>query len=430
MYYCKGISNLNRNTPAMAIRILIFSLVVLALDLYFFQAVKTLTQNLSQDKKVLIIAVYWIVSVCSLVFALSFRVIPEEGAWKAFKLYGMSMVVIIIISKVLGILPLIFDDIIRLGNCIANFFAHGGDIKVATQGITRANFLSKMAIIVAAVPMATFVYGMVKGAFDYQVRKTKLKLTGLPKSFEGLKIVQISDLHLGSFVSTSPIARVVDIVNEQQADLIFFTGDLVNNRAVEAEPFIDLLKAVAAPMGVYSILGNHDYGDYVQWPSSEAKKSNLQRLVDIHGEIGWKILLNENVILEKDGDKLAILGIENWGAMLRFRKYGDLSKAYQGTEDVQTKLLLSHDPSHWRGQVTKEYKDIDCTFSGHTHGMQFGIEIPGFKWSPVQYVYKQWAGLYEEGGQQIYVNRGLGCLGYMGRVGILPEISVFELQSA
>ena len=414
----------------MVIRILILSAIVLALDLYFFQALRTLTENLSVTKKVVIITIYWFFSVSSLVFMLLFREIPENGIWKAFKVYGISMVMIVMVSKVLGILPLIIDDIIRLGNFVANFFAHGGDTGLATDGMTRGKFLSKMAILVAAVPMATLLYGMVKGAFDYQVRKTKLKLQGLPKGFKGLKIVQISDLHLGSYVSATPLARAVKIILEQKADLIFFTGDLVNNKASEAEPFIDTLKAIVAPMGVYSILGNHDYGDYVEWPSLEAKEGNLQRLIDIQGEIGWKVLLNENVVLEKGGDKLAILGVENWGAMMRFPKYGDLSKAYQGTEDVKTKLLLSHDPSHWRGQVTREYKDIDCTFSGHTHGMQFGIEIPGFKWSPVQYVYKQWAGLYQDGDQQIYVNRGLGCLGYMGRVGILPEISVFELESA
>ncbi|MBL4657706.1 MAG: metallophosphoesterase, partial [Flavobacteriales bacterium] len=288
----------------------------------------------------------------------------------------------------------------------------------------------KMALIVAAVPMGFFIYGMVRGAFNYQIRRTKLKMNGLPKGFVGLKVLQISDLHLGSFVSQEPIKTAVEMINKEQADLIFFTGDLVNNRSDEAEEFIEILKTVTAPMGVYSILGNHDYGDYVEWPSQDAKRENLQRLVNIHGEMGWKILLNENVILEKDGEKLAVLGVENWGAKMRFPKYGDLKKAYQGTENIRTKLLLSHDPSHWRGEVTKDYKDIDCTFSGHTHGMQFGIEIPGFKWSPVQYVYEEWAGLYQEEEQQIYVNRGLGFLGYMGRVGISPEISVFELDTA
>jgi len=414
----------------MVIRILIFTVIILSLDFYFFQALRTLTEDLSVTKRVLVIASYWFVSVSALVFMLSFREIPEDGVWKVFKLYGISMVMIITISKVLGILPLIVDDIIRFGNLIANFFVHEGDARLATQSMSRGNFLSKMAIIVAAVPMATFIYGMVKGAFDYQVRKTKIKLQDLPKGFQGLKIVQISDWHLGSYVSVNPVARAVKMILEQKADLIFFTGDLVNNRSSEVDPFIDTLKAIEAPMGVYSILGNHDYGDYVEWPSSEAKEGNLKRLIDIQGEMGWKVLLNENVVLEKGGDKLAILGVENWGAMMRFPKYGDLSKACQGTEDIKTKLLLSHDPSHWLGQVTQEYKDIDCTFSGHTHGMQFGIEIPGFKWSPVQYVYKQWAGLYKDGSQQIYVNRGLGCLGYMGRVGILPEISVFELESA
>lgn len=414
----------------MAIRLIIISFVVLALDVYFFQAVKTITQSISSDKRMIVFGIYWMITAISLVFAFSFRSMPEIGMWKPFKLYGMSFVVAILICKVLGLLPLIFDDIIRLANFVGNVFAHGGDISVTTQGITRAKFLSKMALIVAAVPMGVFVYGMVKGAFNYQIRRTKLKLAGLPKGFVGLKILQISDLHLGSFVSDSPLKTAVELIKDEQADLIFFTGDLVNNKSDEAEQFIDVLRGVSAPLGVYSILGNHDYGDYVQWPSMEAKQDNLRRLIDIHGEMGWKVLMNENVILEKEGDQLAVLGVENWGAKMRFPKYGDLQKAYQGLEHVNNKLLLSHDPSHWKGEVTQQFKDIDCTFSGHTHGMQFGIEIPGFKWSPIQYVYEQWAGLYWEDGQQIYVNRGLGFLGYMGRVGISPEISVFELESA
>ena len=420
---------LKENFFIMALRILIISAIILSLDLYFFQAVKTLAQNVAPDKKILIYIMYWAVSAAALVFAFSFRSMPEVALWKPFKLYGMSMVVALMICKVIGILPLIVDDILRLGNCIGNIFAHDGDIRVAGEGISRAKFLSQMAMVVAAVPMGTFIYGMVRGAFNYQIRKTKLKIVGLPASFQGLKILQISDLHLGSFVSVAPIKRAVELINEQRADLVFFTGDLVNNKSDEAEQFIDILKTVTAPMGVYSILGNHDYGDYVEWSSEEAKRANLKRLIEIHGEMGWKILLNENVILERNKEQLAVIGVENWGAKMRFPKYGDLPKACRGTEQVKSKLLLSHDPSHWKAQVTTEFKDIDCTFSGHTHGMQFGIEIPGFKWSPIQYVYKQWAGLYREKEQQIYVNRGLGFIGYMGRVGISPEISVFELEA-
>ena len=412
----------------MAIRLFIITAIVLALDLYFFQAVKTLVQNWAPDKRVWVYIVYWTVSALSIAFAFSFREMPEDGLWKAFKLYGMSMVVALMICKVLGILPLIVDDLIRLANCIGGIFAHGGDIGSAGKGISRAKFLSQIAVVFAVVPMGTFIYGMVRGAFNYNIIRTKLKIGDLPRSFEGLKILQISDLHLGSFMSHSPIKRAVEMINDEQADIVFFTGDMVNNRSEEAEGFIDILKNVKAPMGVYSILGNHDYGDYVSWPSEEAKRENLRRLVEIHGEMGWKILLNEHVILEREGDQLAVIGVENWGDKMRFPKYGDLKKAHRGTEHIKNKLLLSHDPSHWKAQVTREYHDIDCTFSGHTHGMQFGIEVPGFKWSPVQYVYKQWAGLYQEKGQQIYVNRGLGFIGYMGRVGISPEISVFELE--
>ena len=214
---------------------------------------------------------------------------------------------------------------------------------------------------------------------------------------------------------------------EHEPDLVFFTGDLVNNVATEMDGFIDVFSNIKAPMGVFSILGNHDYGDYVKWPSKAAKEDNLNRLKEIHGEMGWRLLLNENVTLEKDGESIALIGIENWGAKGNFSRYGDLQKAYEGTGSHPFKILLSHDPSHWEAQVCKDYKDIDLMFSGHTHGMQFGVELPGFRWSPVQYMYKQWAGIYRNSKQKLYVNRGFGFLGYPGRVGILPEITLIEL---
>jgi predicted MPP superfamily phosphohydrolase len=217
---------------------------------------------------------------------------------------------------------------------------------------------------------------------------------------------------------------------QQNADIVFFTGDLVNNYASEMEPFMETFNQIKAPMGVYSILGNHDYGDYVTWDSAEAKTKNLSDLKNVHATLGWKLMMNEHVALKKGEAEIALLGVENWGAKLNFPKYGDLKKAHAGTEKYTVKLLLSHDPSHWNKQVKEEYKDIDITFSGHTHGFQFGIEIPGFKWSPSQYVYKQWAGLYSDNNQHIYVNRGLGFLGYPGRVGILPEITVMELYNS
>jgi predicted MPP superfamily phosphohydrolase len=242
-----------------------------------------------------------------------------------------------------------------------------------------------------------------------------------------LKIVQISDIHSGSLDDHAAVEKGIQKILNLQPDIIFFTGDLVNNSASEMEDKISLFSAIKAPMGVYSIFGNHDYGDYVQWPSAEAKKENLEKLKKVHADLGWKLLLNENIAIEKNGEQIALIGIENWGARANFSKYGNLKKAYQGAEPHPFKILLSHDPSHWEAEVCKDFTDIDLMLSGHTHGMQFGVEIPGFRWSPVQYVYRQWGGLYKKSNQHLYVNRGFGFLGYPGRVGILPEITYIEL---
>ncbi len=242
-----------------------------------------------------------------------------------------------------------------------------------------------------------------------------------------MKIVHISDIHIGSLQDKNAVEAGINKVLQQKPDLILFTGDLVNNKAAEMEGWTDLFSQFRAPLGVYSILGNHDYGDYVAWPSLEAKQNNLQQLKQIHAGMGWRLLMNEHVVLEKEGQKIALLGIENWGAKGRFPKYGRMQEAYPGTESIPFKILMSHDPSHWDAQVRTIYPDIDLMLSGHTHGMQFGMENPFFKWSPVQWMYKQWAGLYEEGGQKLYVNRGFGFIGYPGRVGILPEITLLEL---
>ncbi|MGZ3884494.1 MAG: metallophosphoesterase, partial [Bacteroidia bacterium] len=252
----------------------------------------------------------------------------------------------------------------------------------------------------------------------------------LPEAFDGFKIVQISDIHCGSFLSDAALIKAFDILHKQKPDLILFTGDLVNNIATETHDYIEQYKSLKAPYGVYSVLGNHDYGDYVSWESGEAKRANLDSLKKIQADCGWKLLMNEHVALEKDGEKIALIGIENWSASNRFPKKGRLDLAYKGAEQYPFKILMSHDPSHWDQQVRKDYPNIDLTLSGHTHGMQFGIEIPGFKWSPVQYLYKQWAGLYKQDNQYLYVNRGLGFLGYPGRLGIWPEITVLELKKA
>jgi predicted MPP superfamily phosphohydrolase len=264
--------------------------------------------------------------------------------------------------------------------------------------------------------------------YRYKLQELSLSFRDLPEAFKGLRIIHISDIHSGSFTDKRAVEKGIDLILEKKPDLILFTGDLVNDRAEEMTDFKDVFARLKAPMGVYSTLGNHDYGDYAKWPSAEAKKENLEQLKKIHAEMGWRLLMNEHVVMEKNDQRIALLGIENWSAKSNFPKYGSLPAAYQGSEQIPFKILMSHDPSHWDAEV-RQYKDIHLTLSGHTHGMQFGVEIPMFKWSPVQYVYKQWAGLYEEGHQKLYVNRGFGFIGYPGRVGILPEITLIELTN-
>ncbi|MEP7169651.1 MAG: metallophosphoesterase, partial [Bacteroidota bacterium] len=290
--------------------------------------------------------------------------------------------------------------------------------------------LVKMAVVVGAIPFFSMIYGMINGAYNYRKRKVILTLNNLPKSFIGFKIVQISDIHTGSFTRMGPVKEAIKIINDQQPDVVFFTGDLVNDRHEEALPYINMLKEIKAKHGVYSIFGNHDYGDYMKWESDEAKQENLRKLADVHKQLGWNLLLDEYRHIEQNGERITVIGVQNWSARMGFQKYGSIEKATQNINYSPVNILLSHDPSHWKAQITDSYDKIDLTLSGHTHGMQFGIEIPGFKWSPVQYFYKEWADLYQHKNQFLYVNRGLGFLGYPGRVGILPEITVIELRRA
>lgn len=319
---------------------------------------------------------------------------------------------------------LVVDDLRRLTLRIKSYFSTKTDIK--GENISRSDFLVKSGIIAAAIPAISYPMGMIFGPYNYTVFNTKVKLPHLPPAFNGLKIIQISDIHSGSFYDKEAVSRGIDLLLDQKPDIVFFTGDLVNDSADEMDAYMDIFSRIQAPLGVYSILGNHDYGDYAQWENDEAKAKNLERLKEVHRELGWRLLLDEHIYLEKEGEKIALIGVENWGT--GFHQIGDLSKAYEGV-DAPVKLLLSHDPSHWDEQVLKDYKDIDITFSGHTHGAQMGIETHGFKWSPISLRYDKWAGLYKEGNQYLYVNRGYGFLGYPGRVGIMPEITVMELEA-
>lgn len=418
----------------ISLRFVIIGLVLLFIDWYFYQAIVTVLKGASATKRNIVFYIYWGFTIFSFLVFLTPPLVSVTDFPKFVKIYVLAFVIMVFISKIIGSVFIALDDIIRLFRWIGSYFVKPANAAVETvvqnsHTISRLKFLNYIAVGMAALPFVSFIYGMMKGAFDYRVHSIKVVLPNLPAAFNGLKIVQISDIHAGSFISTTHIEEAVQMVLKQNADVIFFTGDLVNNKAEETDSFIEILSKVKAPMGVYSILGNHDYGDYITWESKEAKTKNFNDIKNAHAQFGWKLMMNEHIALKKGDAEIALIGVENWGGNFNFPKYGDLKKAYSGTEKYPVKLLLSHDPSHWSHQVKAEYKDIDLTFSGHTHGFQFGIEIPGFKWSPSQYAYKQWAGLYTEGNQHIYVNRGLGFLGYPGRVGILPEITVMELYN-
>ena len=349
---------------------------------------------------------------------------------KAVRTYLAGFIFIFYLAKFM-IIPFLFvDDIIRLGKWIGSKFSQTEPVAPNDPGITRSQFISQLALIFAAIPFFALIYGIVYGGTDYKVRRRKLRFPNLPQAFHGLKILQISDIHSGSFLNTDPLERAVRMINGEKADVIFFTGDLVNNRTDEVLPFMDTLRGIQAPMGVFSSLGNHDYGDYMQWDSKEQKAANLQHLFDVHKSLGWNLLRNENRILERNGERIAIAGCENWSASNRFPKYGNLPKTTTGLGQVPFTILMSHDPSHWDAQVLDHAHKIDLMLAGHTHGMQFGIDTKWLKWSPSQYFYRQWAGLYKKDDKYLYVNRGLGFLGYPGRAGIRPEITVIELLKA
>lgn len=412
----------------MLVRILIFSTLIILIELYFLQAVKTFVQDFSQGKKTAILYTTYIIAAISILMAIIAVIYPPPN-WAPFLRFLSSILVIIVLCKLIGCTFLLLDDIIRLFRWIFSFFKSKPEVAIEAAGsISRLKFLSQIAITFTVVPAIGFIYGMVSGAYKYRVHKVKVPSSKIPKEFDGFKIVQLSDIHTGSFLNEDGLKKAFEIVAEQNADLILFTGDLVNNESKEVEGFEHLFSSLKAPHGVFSVLGNHDYGDYVQWDSKEAKRENLERLKGKQKDFGWKLLINEHVAIEKNGATIGLLGIENWGGNMRFPRYGKMKEAYEGAEQYPFKILMSHDPSHWDMQVVLEYPDIDLTLSGHTHGMQLGIEIPGIKWSPAKWIYKNWAGLYKMDKQFLYVNRGLGFLGYPGRLGIWPEITVIELQ--
>ena len=406
----------------------IFIIIMILIDLYVFQAVKVIVQNASFKLRFAVFGGYWTFSAVAVAIIVLIPFFHVDNWNKTFRTYFFAILIGLFLSKAVTVIFLIIDDLRRLlqwgGGKLFYQYIHGEPFRAA--GISRSVFMSWLALGIGGGLMSTLLYGFTN-KYRYQLKKIRLSFPNLPSSFKGLKIVHISDVHSGSFTDKVAVSRGIDMNMKQKADLILFNDDLINDRADEMNNYTDIFSKLIAPMGVFSTLGNHDYGDYRRWPSEAAKAENLERLKQLQKDMGWRLLMNEHVVLEKNGEQIALLGIENWSAKSSFPKYGKMDKAYAGSEKYPFKILMSHDPSHWDAEVRPKYSDVDLMLAGHTHGMQFGVEVPGFKWSPVQYVYKQWAGLYEDASQKLYINRGYGFIGYPGRVGILPEITLIEL---
>jgi predicted MPP superfamily phosphohydrolase len=386
---------------------------------YSYQAIKTITSN---RWMLLLYFIIVLMIIGNLVFHT--LVIERSTTMEPRLMYAIGFFVTLFAFQALVTLLLLGEDILRIPQGIYAFFTK---MPGQTQFLPeRRKIISQIAVGLAAIPFASLLYGMYRGKYNYKVLNYVLEYDDLPEAFDGFKIAQISDIHSGSFDNPEKVQYGVDLINQQQADVVFFTGDLVNNRAEEVFPWIETFKKINSKFGVYSILGNHDYGDYTRWESEAEKKKNMEALFDAQKQMGWDLLLNESRFIEKDGQRLALVGVENWGS--GFKQAGDLEKALENVAPQDFKILLSHDPSHWEAQVLPHPFDIHLTLSGHTHGMQFGIEIPGWiKWSPVKWRYKQWAGIYEQAKQRLNVNRGFGYLAYPGRVGIWPEVTVITL---
>ncbi len=401
-------------------RWIIPALIYVLTTVYGFQALKTITKNTWVHYVFLIVS---LLVIGNLIY--QFNTGAEARNLSGARGYAIGFFLSFLAFNLIITPILLGEDIFRfLKGVYTSVFGEKQPFYLPS----RRKFISQIAIGLAAIPFSSLLYGMYKGRYNYKVLKYTLHFPDLPDAFDGYKLSHISDIHSGSFDNKEKIGYAVDLVNEQKSDVIFFTGDLVNNRASEMYEWKDTFSKLTAKDGVFSVLGNHDYGDYVQWDSAKDKKDNLDELKAIQKEIGFDLLLNENRYLEKDGERLALVGVENWGKG-GFKKAGDLAKASKQIEANDFKILLSHDPSHWAEKVIDDQNHYHLTLSGHTHGMQFGIEIPGWiKWSPVKWRYRHWAGIYKEKGQYINVNRGFGYLAYPGRVGIWPEITVIELK--
>ena len=409
--------------------VLILAAISLLLDWYVFNGLKTFTKNWKSPKqRKLVTFGYLVFAMGSLVWLLaginSFR---TAKGMEPYHEWVLSIFLVFLISKLFFVLVLFIGDIVRFFYGIVRYFVKPKSKSKAKPFFpARRRFVSEIAILVAAVPFTSLFYGMLKGKYDFRLHKQTLFFDDLPEAFDGFTITQISDIHSGSFDNTEAVQRGIDLAKAQKSDLFVFTGDLVNDAAYEIEPYLSHFSQLKAPYGQFSILGNHDYGDYIEWNSDAEKAANLEKLKQHHKTLGYRLLLDENLALEKDGQKISLIGVQNWGR--GFIQIGDLDKALKGVPEDAFKILLSHDPTHWEEKVRFHPTTIHLTLAGHTHGAQFGVEAAGLRWSPVQYRYLDWAGLANEKNRFLYVNRGFGFLAFSGRLGIWPEVTVITLR--
>lgn len=405
----------------MILRFVILCALFLFIEFYSYQAFRTLI------KVRWVLVSYQVISLLLLLFIIySFSQIDRSvGQTKQF-MFTTGLMLLIYVPKIVLTLIMFSEDIFRIGASILNYFVYNAPRKEMMPD--RRKFVSQIALGLAAIPFLSIIYGILEGKYNFKVIKQTIFFPDLPDAFDGFKITQISDVHSGSFDNPEKINYAIDLINQQESDMILFTGDIVNTHAKEMHPWLETFNRIKEyKYGKFSVLGNHDYGEYVTWPSEKEKDENFQEIKKLYGQIGFKLMLNEYTYIQKGDDKIALIGVENWG--VNFKKAGDLNKASQNVHQDDFKILMSHDPSHWDAEIKEHPKNFHLTLAGHTHGMQFGIEIPGyFKWSLAQYIYKQWAGLYENLGRYVYVNRGFGFHAYPGRVGIMPEITVIELK--
>jgi len=399
----------------LIISLIVFFLILIFIEFYFYQGIKTI---LNKRTRLIYIFSFTSLYVFFIIYSFTF----EISSSSKFFSYYLTLIFLFLISKIITLPIILIEDLIRFFNFLMSKIKMDRKINLKRRAV-----ISKLTLILASIPLPIALDGVLFGRYRYRIINHEIYFKNLPEKFDGYKLTQVSDFHCGSLENKNMVEKAIRMINGEKPDLILFTGDFVNNKYNEIEPWVESFSKLKAKDEMISVLGNHDYGDYQRWSSKKEKEENFKNLLEIQKKIGFKVLMNEHKYIVKDDQKIAIIGVENWGA--RFNQLGDIEKSIKNVSDKDFKIVMSHDPTHWEKILKDHPKQFDLTLSGHTHGMQFGIEVPGYiKWSPVQWAYKYWAGLYNHGEKYLNVNRGFGVLAFPGRVGIWPEITTITLK--